>query len=360
MWEFSNDDDADLGFTYSRPTIGLANNGRWVAIFGNGYNDTGSGEATLFILDIEKGMDGSWDSGDYIKISTGVGSATNRNGMATPALADLDGNGTIDRAYAGDLEGNMWAFDLSSTSTSSWGSAYGNSPLFTTDNNRPITARPVLSGHPAIPDIKSPSNAPNILVLFGTGRYLVDADKTTTDTDSFYGVWDKGTGSRSTSQLVKQVQDPNYTSGFFLTRDTVDWSSKYGWYFDLPDPGERSFIYPIVRGEIVYFNSYVPTDDPCSTGGYGFPYAIDIAFGGSADRPVFFDDPDPKTGELKERYTETRNNVKLSSARGDKREGVAIGDAFLEDRKFTGKDSIQVESLPFLPTGRFSWQELIQ
>ncbi|MCP3672108.1 MAG: hypothetical protein GY814_17095 [Gammaproteobacteria bacterium] len=360
MWEFTNDDDADLGFTYSRPTIGLANNGRWVAVFGNGYNDTGSGEATLFILDIEKGMDGSWDSGDYIKISTGVGSAANRNGMATPALADLDGNGTIDRVLAGDLEGNMWAFDLSSTNSGLWSSAYGSSPLFTTDNNRPITAKPVLTNHPTIPDINSPSNAPNILVMFGTGHYLVDADKATTDINSFYGVWDKGAGSHSAAQLVKQVQDPSYTSGFFLTRDTVDWSSKYGWYFDLPDTGERSFIYPIVRGDIVYFNSYVPTDDPCSAGGYGFPYAIDIAFGGSADRAIFFDEPDPVTGELEEKHTETKNNVKLSSARGDKRENVAIGDAFLGDRKFTGKDSIQVESLPSLPTGRFSWQELIQ
>ncbi|MCP4377185.1 MAG: hypothetical protein GY794_13545, partial [bacterium] len=43
VWEFSDADDADLGFTYSRPQIGMANNGRWVAIFGNGYNDSGDG-----------------------------------------------------------------------------------------------------------------------------------------------------------------------------------------------------------------------------------------------------------------------------------------------------------------------------
>ena len=36
LWEFSSADDPDLGYTYSRPQIGLANNGRWIAIVGNG------------------------------------------------------------------------------------------------------------------------------------------------------------------------------------------------------------------------------------------------------------------------------------------------------------------------------------
>ena len=34
LWEFTNADDPDLGFTYSQPQIALANNGQWVAIFG--------------------------------------------------------------------------------------------------------------------------------------------------------------------------------------------------------------------------------------------------------------------------------------------------------------------------------------
>ncbi|MCP4489104.1 MAG: hypothetical protein GY820_17595, partial [Gammaproteobacteria bacterium] len=52
MWEFTH---ADLGYTYSQPQIGMMNDGSWVAIFGNGYNNEGSGEAELFIVDIETG-----------------------------------------------------------------------------------------------------------------------------------------------------------------------------------------------------------------------------------------------------------------------------------------------------------------
>ena len=100
MWEFT---DEDLGFTYSRPQIGMMNDGTWVAIFGNGYNHTGTstvgGDSQLFIVDIA--------TGSLIKkISTGAGTIADRNGLGTPTLADLDGNGTIDRAYAGDLQGN--------------------------------------------------------------------------------------------------------------------------------------------------------------------------------------------------------------------------------------------------------------
>ena len=36
LWEFTDNDDVDLGYSYSRPQIGLTNDGRWVAIFGNG------------------------------------------------------------------------------------------------------------------------------------------------------------------------------------------------------------------------------------------------------------------------------------------------------------------------------------
>jgi type IV pilus assembly protein PilY1 len=173
LWEFTNSDDPDLGFTYSRPQIGMTNDGSWMAIFGNGYNDTGDGEAKLFLVDIAKGADGTWSAGDYIEISTNSGSPSDRNGLATPALADLDGNGTIDRVYAGDLKGQMWAFDLSDTNSGAW-AIPGSAPLFTTKGDQPITTKPTLAKHPTISD--DGTNEPNVMVFFGSGQYLVNAD----------------------------------------------------------------------------------------------------------------------------------------------------------------------------------------
>ena len=37
---------------------------------------------------------------------------------------------TTDFVYAGDLQGNMWKFDLSSASSGSWTVALGGQPLF--------------------------------------------------------------------------------------------------------------------------------------------------------------------------------------------------------------------------------------
>ena len=37
LWEFTDQDDPQMGRTLARPTVALLPNGRWAAIFGNGY-----------------------------------------------------------------------------------------------------------------------------------------------------------------------------------------------------------------------------------------------------------------------------------------------------------------------------------
>jgi type IV pilus assembly protein PilY1 len=358
MWEFTNKDAPNLGYTYSRPVIALANNGRWVAIFGSGYNDSGDGKAKLFIVDIEKGMDG-WDDGDYIEISTGAGTSSKRNGLASPALVDTDGNGTVDRIYAGDLEGNMWAFDVSSDSTSRWKVAFGSTatpqPLFKTESGQAITAKPIITKHPTMP-LDVDSNAPNLMVYFGTGQYLVNGDKSSTGTQSFYGVWDKGANSDSGSSPLTRaalVEQTVSTKGGvrLISRNAVDYSEDLGWWFDLPDSGERSVTNAVARRDVVFFNTFVPTNDPCSTGGYGWKFVADMATGGSplaavtdynkdgvVDEGDLFDDGGPSV----------------------KQDGFLSEPVFVEEISFTGDKPTKVVPLPYLPSGRFSWQELIR
>jgi type IV pilus assembly protein PilY1 len=359
MWEFTSNDDIDLGYTYSRPAIALTNAGTWVAIFGNGYNDLGSGEASLFIVDIAKGVDGNWVAGDYVKIGTGVGTTANRNGLASPALTDLDGNGTVDRVYAGDLEGNLWVFDLSGKSASSWNVAYKSGstpkPLFTTQTGQPITAKPVVSKHPTQPNSSSPSNAPNFMVYFGTGQYLVDADKTSTTTQSVYGVWDMGDSALTNSNLVQQTFDTSFTEKV-LTRNPIDYSIDYGWYFNLADSGERAVTSPIARADTLFINSFVPVDDPCSVGGYGYKYGVDMATGGSTQDPTFDTNNDGKIGTL----DMTSNGVTTSTVAGVRQEGYLPEPVFIEDLAFTGEQATKVKALKDVPVGRFSWQELIK
>src|SRR5205823_5952918 len=127
------------------------------------------------------------------KIDTMAGDTTTPNGLSTPFPADMDGDGTVDYIYAGDLRGNMWKFNVTSATPSSWAVAYTVSsnpaPLFTakdaSGNAQPITERPVVGAGPGS----------SVVVLFGTGQLLQAADRTV-DTahplvQSFYGIFDK-------------------------------------------------------------------------------------------------------------------------------------------------------------------------
>jgi type IV pilus assembly protein PilY1 len=355
LWEFTNSDDPDLGYTYSRPQVGMANDGSWVAIFGNGYNDTGDGESKLFIVDIAKGADGSWSTGDYIEISTNSGSSTDRNGLATPALADLDGNGTIDRVYAGDLKGQMWAFDLSSTNPAAWGIP-GGDPLFTTKGDQPITSKPTLSKHPTISD--NGSNDPNVMVFFGSGQYLVDADKTSTDDNYFYGVWDKGDDNLDDGDLIEQTYDSNFSERV-LTHNTIDYynGTDHGWFFELPDNGERSVTNPVVRGSLVFFNSFVPVSDPCSVGGYGYRFAVNLIDGSSPDEAAV-DTNDDGLVDDNDKTDDGSGNTETIAA--IQQEGFLPEPVFIEDIAYTAEKPSKVKELPSPPTGRFGWQELLQ
>ncbi|MFT7554869.1 MAG: type IV pilus assembly protein PilY1 [Planctomycetota bacterium] len=367
LWEFTSNDDADLGYTYSRPAIAYTNAGTWVAIFGNGYNDLGTGEASLFIVEIEGGVDGTWQAADYKKITTGVGTAGDRNGLAAPALADIDGNGTVDRVYAGDLKGNLWVFDLESTNAGSWAVAYKSgstpTPLFTAVDStvispapaiqQQITAKPVLARHPTQPD--SNSNAPNIMVYFGTGQYLVDSDNMNTEKQAFYGVWDAGDKALDYADLIEQTFDGSFTVPV-LTRNPVDYSTDHGWYFLLPDSGERAVTSPIARADTVFFNTFVPVDDPCQVGGYGYKYAVDMTTGGSPLEPTFDANGD---GVIDENDT-VSNGSSDSTLVAVKQEGFLPEPVFIEDLAFTGKEATNVKALKDIPVGRFSWQELIQ
>ena len=148
MWEFTEADDgivgnSDLGYSYSQPLIAMSNaedaggENKWVAIFGNGYNSTSAdGDAAIYMVFIEDGQDGVWTAGsDYIKISTGNGIAessdgTTPNGIGGVRGIDIDGNGTVDRLYAGDLQGNLYLIDVSSTTAGVWDNAANQDIIF--------------------------------------------------------------------------------------------------------------------------------------------------------------------------------------------------------------------------------------
>lgn len=294
QWEFKS--DVDLGFTFNNSPTNLVNgqakqiakfeNGRWGVVVGNGYNST-SGKAVLYVLFVQgpTGTGGVWQAGgtDYVRIEADAGP---NNGLSTPVPFDTDGNGLADTVYAGDLQGNMWKFDLSAPSAASWTSA---SLLYVARDGlgtrQPIINSPEVTLHPTTGN----------MVLFGTGKFLETGDTISTDVQSFYGVQDDGSTVTGRGELSPQtintimvaqanplglspapaaVQYRTVTPGCGASPLLACPTPTKGWYVDLPTSGERSTgTARLVSGNI-YFNTFIPSVSPCEFGGTGWLMAL--------------------------------------------------------------------------------------
>ncbi len=304
LWEFTDEDDADLGFSFNQSVLNRLTNqsaqiarmadGRWALIVGNGYNNSAgdgnastTGHAYLYILFLEGGLDGDWtDPGDYIKIDTKAGTVGTPNGLATPRPIDTTGDGRADTVYAGDLLGNLWKFDLSDAAPSNWGVSYGTVaipvPLFTAKDSggsvQPITTAPLVT---LTPD-------GDYMVGFATGQYLGLGDITTTDDQTIYGIVDSGANVAGRANLVAQTvtSESNVTIGAdtfsvrVTSKNTIDFSTKKGWYMDLPDSGERVVFNPILRDGRFVFTTLIPNTAICASGGSSWLMELDYLTGG--------------------------------------------------------------------------------
>lgn len=301
MWEFTNADDGDLGYTHVQPTyrpfkgisqqIRMMHNGKWAAILGNGYNSD-NGKASLFIFFLDH-TGSTWTLGtDYIKLVADVGPD---NGLSTPLPFDIDDDGVVDFVYAGDLKGNLWKFDVTSTNQADWKVAFSGVPLFvakdSSANPQPITTAPQAMQNPL----------GGVMVLFGTGKYLETSDTTTNSTQTFYGVWDKDGTTTVTdrsmlvqqtiteTQFVTQVAGDLLTQKYRITTQNfvtpTDWDTKYGWYLDFPapspttDPGERISYNPLLRNDRIVFPTLIPSNTPCLAGGSSWLMELDALTG---------------------------------------------------------------------------------
>ncbi len=303
LWEFSDNDDPDLGYTFSRPAIAKMKNGKWAVIFGNGYNSTENdgaasttGHAVLYIVFIEQGIDGSWSSSDYVKLDTESGSTSTPNGLATATPVDIDGDHVVDYIYAGDLFGNLWKFDVSSSNTAEWKIPFGLStpePLFTaTDgvgNPQPITARP---------EVGRTTFGNGIMIYFGTGKLLENTDiSNDIPTQSFYGILDQNVPITSRDSLLEQtvtaVTVKNDQIVRITTKNLMTRQHK-GWFIDFPESGERSISEPLLRAGRVIFVTMSPSGDACSTGGESWLMELDAYHGSRLNTSPFDLDGDGK------------------------------------------------------------------
>ncbi|MBA1229953.1 pilus assembly protein [Pseudomonas viridiflava] len=280
LWEVKAPDTStpsnafnNLGFAYAKPDVARMASGAGIVVLGNGYGSF-TGRASLFVLNANTGA-------LIAEIPTPVIGNETDNGLSSVKLR-VNSQNVVQAAYAGDLKGRLWKFDLSSSDASGWKVAFGGAPLFTAPRGagQPITVQPILLNHPLN----------GKLVYFGTGKFLETADKQTTAQQDFYAIWDADGGTGNIVEANLQQQDVNGSvvsngSTYFTstTRD-VDWASKRGWFMPLsiatPYLGER-IIYPAQtsRGRIIFSTASVNSDDPCESTGTGRIFELDAATG---------------------------------------------------------------------------------
>lgn len=307
---------------------------QWAAILGNGVNSV-NGKPVLLV----QALEGSRElyKVDACKLNAGdatdtnssrcdaipYASSSNSNGLSTPRPVDINGDGTADVVYAGDMQGNMWKFDISASNASGWKVGLGGQPLFTARGlptkkqadptqayRQPITSAPLVVAHPK----------GGLMVAFGTGRNLTnddstdnrDAAKITAEgyrLNTFYGIRDaqkfaierNGTitldattaagvnstvqaGSAGTSRFAALHMQSGgelvaeSTGGVALRKGASsgsDIGTKIGWYYDLPEInfGNATKVlqnpWLATQGDIVAFFSTNVSNEYVAGGGGG-------------------------------------------------------------------------------------------
>jgi type IV pilus assembly protein PilY1 len=321
LWEFpqqdtSPDDVLDMGYSYSKPFVvrsykpSASADYTWVVIAGNGYSSP-NGNSVLFILDAA--------SGTVIrKLEAGTGP---ENGLSSPIAVDVNFDEIVDFVYAGDLLGNLWKFDLTSTDVGDWEVAYEKDddgvPLFSAldanGNPQPITAKPDVMFHP---------ERHGYIVCFGTGKFLGGSDFDDASLQTIYGIWDYGDrvfipplwSEDDDSEFLGTFRDPDETTQLsnqpetvkllkqeasevtvgsgetevtlrILTDEKPQWittpdddnqlpdpsgsvSNDAGWYLDLDVyTGERVISDVILRDGVLIVIGFIPKQSLCGSGG---------------------------------------------------------------------------------------------
>lgn len=362
LWEFTDSDDADLGLTYnypaSHPTTQQAKqivkmeNGKWAVVLGNGYYST-DGKAVLYVLFLADGEDGVWSSGDFVKIVADSGTG---NGLSTPTPFDSDGNGLADTIYAGDLKGNMWKFNVSSDTSTSWSVAFSGAPLYvaqdaaTTPNRQPIIAPPEVTLHP---------NGGR-MVLFGTGKYIETTDPMSTETQSFYGIWDDGSVVADRSSLDEKLVGSITTSGksYPVITSGTTVSSPKGWYADFSG-GERVTGIPKLRNGLIIYDTFSPPATPCAPDDAGKSMVHNYLTGDMPAYPVFDTDGD---GDVDDSDTAVAGLYKGASVGGTTLISGAAGSTIGAAISSLNDGSLVSNQFNFGAgsRGRITWREIVQ
>ena len=259
LWEFSA---PDMQFSFSRPIIGKTRADGWVVIVANGY-DSVSGKGKLYMINPKTGA--------LIRTLTTTAADTGTAGSPS-GLAQINGfsqdfhNQIIEQIYGGDLNGNVWRWDISDPSPANW-----KTVLLAQFTDPSAVAQPVTTAPQIEIDL---TNGNDRWVFLGTGRLLDNSDLTVPtpeQIETFYAIRD---GTLTTPNVAGLPILPRVTlvAANAATTGPLVGGVPNGWYMDLP-LGQRVVVDPEADLNVVTFIATATQPDPCLTSLPAYIYA---------------------------------------------------------------------------------------
>ena len=412
-WSKAGSGLTHLGTTAGTPVVARMHNGNWAVIFGNGLGTTTTAGVYIGIVNSTTG------AVTFQFLDTGAPStASVPNGITYVTSVDLDGDQIADYLYAGDLQGNVWRFDVTGSTSSSWAvSTFQTNPAVATPLyvaksgtgvRQPITTAAVVSS-------VTVGGGNRVMVSFGTGQKTpftsISGDVYATGRHTFYGIWDwdmsawnvsaisnakyvalPGSQAVDRSKLLQQLlTSTSNTTGTnsqvlgyrnLPVGSVVCWSgsttcassnTQFGWLFDLPTLNEQTnlpsldeqIIYsPTIIGGAVVVNTAIPaviSASQCNAGRQtGWTMAFDPA-SGSGIVQSFFPDANGSTATASGSTTGGSG----STTGGIRLDGVGTptalsynGQTYLVTQTVPGTPALSKVFPPNNPMSRVSWKEM--
>lgn len=324
LWEISSATTGfeNLGYTYGNASINKLPSGSWAVMFGSGYNNA-DGKGYLYAVNPKTG---AMVSGFPLTTNSGTTASPSNLGKINAWVDNLQVDNTATDVYAGDLEGDLWRFNLITNTVSKL--AHLDNADSPTPHAQPITTKPEMT------EIDGTR-----VIFVGTGQYLAEDDKSNINVQSFYairddavpvggwnprndtnaggnpaflgrkliGTFSDGTGikkfdancniqdarvvcSAESSPQVIARDDPHTCGSQTInkwpdrcsngeTATVMNWEDYAGWYVDFPDSGERMNVDMNLSLGTLTFGTNVPVSNACTTGGYGWLNYLDYNAG---------------------------------------------------------------------------------
>ena len=281
--------ESDMGYTIGYPSTGRFGNGvvqsdgslslgtgiHVLSAVGSGFStktDLAKQETALYLYDTLGGADVGIhgdaqidnDKAGRLISKTVIG---NTGGLATPALVDINYDGVVDYAFAGDYSGNMYRCDMRfiDITDAKNKNQVSCEKIFEGSPNRPITSAPVLGQF-----------GDEFVVAWGTGSDLFESELVEKKRQAVYGVYQTfdlktldikedtktDTVAKESDLLVQEfkengtLQTKQYrtvTNHPISKAGSGEKRSYKGWMLELnAENGERVVVQPILVSHTLY------------------------------------------------------------------------------------------------------------